>query len=123
MGDADAEPIASVGAEADAGTAALAALRAIGARIAELEPAAMADEPDAVHQLRTHVRRLRSLLAAFVPLFDPSAAVYRDLGAWVSARRRGYSAALGDRPGGEPRQPDHEFAGPLDETQRQRIVG
>lgn len=75
MGDADAEPIASVGAEADAGTAALAALRAIGARIAELEPAAMADDPDAVHQLRTHVRRLRSLLAAFGPLFDPSAAV------------------------------------------------
>ncbi len=28
-------------------------------------PAALADEPDAVHQLRTAVRRLRNVLAAF----------------------------------------------------------
>ncbi|HEU0182503.1 MAG TPA: hypothetical protein VFR16_09975, partial [Agromyces mariniharenae] len=39
----------------------LAAVRAIGARLEELEPAALDDEPDAVHQLRTHVRRLREI--------------------------------------------------------------
>ena len=54
----------------DAGETALAAVRAIGARLEELEPAALDDEPDAVHQLRTHVRRLRSVLAAYAPLFD-----------------------------------------------------
>ncbi len=55
----------------DAGETVLAAVRAIGARLEELEPAALDDEPDAVHQLRTHVRRLRSVLAAYAPLFDP----------------------------------------------------
>ncbi|WP_353829076.1 CHAD domain-containing protein [Agromyces sp. SYSU T0242] len=59
--------------DADAGGAALAAIRAVAERMSEFEPAAEADEPDAVHQLRTHVRRLRSLLAAYAPLFDPSA--------------------------------------------------
>ena len=54
----------------DAGGAVMGALRAIGERLEELEPAALADEPDAVHQLRTHVRRLRSVLAAYAPLFD-----------------------------------------------------
>lgn len=78
MADTGVESVESVDrvpADADAGAAALAALRAIGERMAELEPSAVADEPDAVHQLRTQVRRLRSLLAAFGPLFDPSAAV------------------------------------------------
>jgi CHAD domain-containing protein len=75
MADAEDEPIVSIADDADAGTAALAALSAISERMAQLEPEAMADEPDAVHQLRTNVRRLRSLLAAFGPLFDPSAAV------------------------------------------------
>ncbi|HEU0182501.1 MAG TPA: CHAD domain-containing protein [Agromyces mariniharenae] len=54
----------------DAGETVLAAVRAIGARLEELEPAALDDAPDAVHQLRTHVRRLRSVLAAYAPLFD-----------------------------------------------------
>ncbi|MGW4930262.1 CHAD domain-containing protein [Agromyces sp. NPDC004153] len=54
----------------DAGETVLAAVRAIGTRLEELEPAALDDEPDAVHQLRTHVRRLRSVLAAYAPLFD-----------------------------------------------------
>ena len=54
----------------DAGDAALTAIRAIGERLEELEPAALVDEPDAVHQLRTQVRRLRSVLAAYAPLFD-----------------------------------------------------
>src|SRR4029453_13227054 len=57
----------------DAGDAVMSALRAIGERLEELEPAALDDEPDAVHQLRTHVRRLRSVLAAFAPLFDAAA--------------------------------------------------
>ncbi|MBM7504539.1 CHAD domain-containing protein [Agromyces aurantiacus] len=65
--------VARLPSDADAGTAALAALRAIAQRMSELEPAALADEPDAVHQLRTQVRRLRSLLGAFGPVFDPSA--------------------------------------------------
>ncbi|MBT2498346.1 CHAD domain-containing protein [Agromyces sp. ISL-38] len=58
----------------DAGTAVVTALRAIGERLDALEPAAIADEPDAVHQLRTQVRRLRSVVAAYAPLFDASAA-------------------------------------------------
>jgi len=56
----------------DAGAAILTALRAVAERMSQLETAALADEPDAVHQLRTHVRRLRSLLAAYGPLFDAS---------------------------------------------------
>ncbi|RXZ68624.1 CHAD domain-containing protein [Agromyces albus] len=58
----------------DAGTAVVTALRAIGDRLDVLESAALDDEPDAVHQLRTHVRRLRSVLAAYAPLFDASVA-------------------------------------------------
>ena len=58
----------------DAGTAVMIALAAIGERLDALEPAALADEPDAVHQLRTQVRRLRSVLAAYAPLFDTSVA-------------------------------------------------
>jgi CHAD domain-containing protein len=48
----------------------VAALEAIRDRVGEFLPAALADEPDALHQLRTHVRRLRSVLAAYGPLFD-----------------------------------------------------
>lgn len=43
------------------------------ARIEERTPAAVADEPDAVHQLRTSVRRLRNVLAAFADHFEPGA--------------------------------------------------
>lgn len=39
--------------------------------IAERTPAALADAPDGVHQLRTEVRRLRNVLAAFSGLLDP----------------------------------------------------
>ena len=56
----------------DAGSAVVAALRAIGERMSRLEPAMLADEPDAVHQVRTNVRRLRSLLGAYGSLFDPA---------------------------------------------------
>jgi N-acetylglucosamine malate deacetylase 1 len=55
--------------------------------------------------------------------WDRSAEIYRDLGAFVSARRTQRLAALGDEPGGEPRQPDGELAGALDEPQRERRVG
>ncbi|WP_353809687.1 CHAD domain-containing protein [Agromyces sp. SYSU T00194] len=65
-----------------AGDAVLAAIAHLAARIRELEPAARSDAPDAVHQLRTHVRRLRSVLAAYRPLFD---------GARVDDLRRTYA--------------------------------
>jgi len=76
----------------DAGDAVLSALRAIRERLDDLEPAALADEPDAVHQLRTHVRRLRSVLAAYAPLFDASVVQalrrrYRELGAELGVVR------------------------------------
>ena len=58
----------------DAGSAIVGALRAIADRLATIESDAVADEPDAVHQLRTTVRRLRSVLAAYEPLFDESVA-------------------------------------------------
>jgi CHAD domain-containing protein len=54
----------------DAGTVVVAVLTSVRDRVRELLPAALADEPDALHQLRTHVRRLRSVLAAYGPLFD-----------------------------------------------------
>lgn len=41
-------------------------------KIEERTPAALADEPDAVHQLRTAVRRLRNVLAAFSQYVEPS---------------------------------------------------
>jgi len=41
------------------------------ARIDARTPAALADEPDAVHQLRTAVRRLRNVLAAFSQYVEP----------------------------------------------------
>lgn len=62
-------------ADLDAGTAIITALRAVGERVREFEPQALTDEPDAVHQLRTHVRRVRSLLAVYGPVFDQAATV------------------------------------------------
>jgi CHAD domain-containing protein len=62
-------------ADLDAGTAVVTALRAIVERMRELEVDAVADEPDAVHQLRTHVRRVRSVLAAYEPVFDAAPAI------------------------------------------------
>ena len=49
-------------------------IRALVEQLAAGRAAALADEPDAVHQLRTTVRRLRNLLAAFRRCFDPERA-------------------------------------------------
>lgn len=54
----------------EAGSVVLAALAAIVVRFDTAEHAAITDEPDAVHQARILVRRTRSLLAVFEPLFD-----------------------------------------------------
>ncbi|WP_382305099.1 CHAD domain-containing protein [Herbiconiux sp. UC225_62] len=42
-------------------------------QVVALDPAVRADRPDAVHQLRTTVRRLRNVLATHRDLFDPAA--------------------------------------------------
>lgn len=54
----------------DAGTVVVLALTAVRDRFHGFLPAALADEPDALHQLRTTVRRLRSVLAAYGPVLD-----------------------------------------------------
>ncbi len=56
------------------GAALASVLADLADRLDERRPAALADEPDAVHQLRTTVRRLRNLLAAFGRYLDPAAA-------------------------------------------------
>jgi LmbE family N-acetylglucosaminyl deacetylase len=55
--------------------------------------------------------------------FDRSGPVYADIGRWVSAWDAHVQLPFGDRPGGEPRQSDREFAGALDEAERQRGLG
>lgn len=57
-----------------AGAVLAAALRTDIARLVQWEPAVVADEPDAVHQMRVTTRRLRSVLASYRPLLDPTAA-------------------------------------------------
>ncbi|KRB77161.1 hypothetical protein ASE01_10465 [Nocardioides sp. Root190] len=59
------------------------ALADLVADMLERRPAALADEPDAVHQLRTTIRRTRNLLAAFRGCFEPTAA--GELGAALAA--------------------------------------
>jgi CHAD domain-containing protein len=57
------------------GEASVVVIGAIGGLVNALEqadPAARADEPDAVHRMRTIVRRLRSVLAAYRTVFDRS---------------------------------------------------
>jgi LmbE family N-acetylglucosaminyl deacetylase len=55
--------------------------------------------------------------------FDPSAEIYRDIAAWISARRQRRGTVLDDGPGGEAGQADREFARPLDEAEGKRAVG
>lgn len=59
--------------DATTGDALGAALGALAAGMRARVPAARADEADAVHRLRTGVRRLRSTLAAFRPCLDAEA--------------------------------------------------
>jgi CHAD domain-containing protein len=54
----------------EAGSAVLAALAVIVVRFDAAERATIGDEADAVHQARILVRRMRSILAVFGPLFD-----------------------------------------------------
>ncbi|KAA1425619.1 CHAD domain-containing protein [Nocardioides antri] len=61
------------GAEVTAGEMLTGIVGDLVAHIEERTPAAVADEPDAVHQLRTSVRRLRNVLAAFADHFEPGA--------------------------------------------------
>ncbi|WP_430646690.1 CHAD domain-containing protein [Agromyces sp. GXS1127] len=75
MAPGDDEPAADgdgagAAADAEAGTIVIAALVVVRDRFREFLPAALADEPDALHQLRTNVRRLRSVLAAYGPVLD-----------------------------------------------------
>jgi CHAD domain-containing protein len=48
----------------------LAAVSALVEDLARIDPLVRADEPDAVHQLRTRIRRLRSLFASYRAVFD-----------------------------------------------------
>ncbi|MGR0221723.1 CHAD domain-containing protein [Agromyces sp. ZXT2-6] len=61
-------------ADDDAGAIVVRALGAVRDRLREYHPLAMVDEPDALHQMRTNVRRLRSLLAAYGPVLDAGVA-------------------------------------------------
>jgi CHAD domain-containing protein len=74
----------------EAGSTVLAALAVIVVRFDTAEQAAIADEPDAVHQARILVRRMRSILAVFGPLFDDARV----------RRLRSGLAELGDELGG-----------------------
>ncbi|RXZ48390.1 CHAD domain-containing protein, partial [Agromyces binzhouensis] len=65
---------ADADADADAGMAVVAALIAVQDRFHEFLPRALGDEPDALHQLRTNVRRLRSVLGAYGAVFDEAVA-------------------------------------------------
>ena len=55
--------------------------------------------------------------------FEPSATVYAEIGRWVSAGAAARQSALGNSPGDESRQADREFAGTLDQTERERGIG
>jgi CHAD domain-containing protein len=48
----------------------LAAVRGLVGDLARIDPLVRNDEPDAVHQLRTRIRRLRSLFASYPTVFD-----------------------------------------------------
>lgn len=58
---------------ATAGEMLVAVVADLGEQVRDRRPAALADEPDAVHQLRTATRRLRNVLRAFETCFDADA--------------------------------------------------
>lgn len=55
--------------------------------------------------------------------FAPSSEVYADIGRWASVADRSRPAALGQGPGGEPRQPDRELARAFDKAEGERGLG
>jgi N-acetylglucosamine malate deacetylase 1 len=55
--------------------------------------------------------------------FAASAEIYAEIGRWASVADRSRPPALGEGPGGEPRQPDREFARAFDQTQGKRGFG
>ena len=63
-----------MGAQATVGAMLADVVGDLAARLESRTPAAVADEPDAVHQLRTAVRRLRNVFAAFAAYVEPAAA-------------------------------------------------
>ena len=77
----------SVDDDASAGEVLSVAIRALRDEVVGLDRRVRADEPDAVHQLRTRVRRLRSLLASYRDVVGDSADL-RD-------RFRAFGAVLG----------------------------
>ncbi|WP_402464157.1 CHAD domain-containing protein [Isoptericola aurantiacus] len=74
-------------------------------RIEQRVPAALADEPDGVHRLRTAVRRLRTVLAVYRPVFD------RDEAAMLRSRLAELGAVLGAVRDLEVRREDVESVG------------
>ena len=68
----------------------LAAVAELVDDLARIDPLVRADEPDAVHQLRTRIRRLRSLFASYRGVFD------RAVTDPLRERLQEIGAALGD---------------------------
>lgn len=66
-------PAAALHDPGSAGAVVVGALRDLRDTLLELDPAVRADAPDAVHQMRTTIRRLRSVLAVYSRLFETSA--------------------------------------------------
>lgn len=66
-------PAAALQHPDSAGAIVVGALRELTATLIANDPLARADAPDAVHQMRTSVRRLRSVLAVYGRLFEKSA--------------------------------------------------
>ena len=76
-----------------------------------------------------HAGRLFRERFHWVPLhhpridFDRSDTLYADLGRWVSAVAARREPVFGDGPGSKAGEPDREFAGALDESERERGLG
>lgn len=60
--------------DSSAGEMLAAVVADLGRTITDRRGPALSDEPDAVHQLRTSIRRMRNLLAAFDSCFEPEPA-------------------------------------------------
>ena len=69
---APADDPAALGTSSPASSVLLVSIRALVDDLARIDPLVRADEPEAVHQLRTRIRRLRSLFASYRTVFDPA---------------------------------------------------